>query len=397
MRIRDNRLAGEHEYVRKGCSIAHGLKPDAETSELEFGHPLRPTAIMITLFEFKTCPCAQSLSHSSHPESPPLARIGFPNHEQTSRLQTFGNPVQQRKLILSVNVEQYIQQNHGTANRQGELKHVSLFYSGDVPQRFTGNPCIRRPDFDAPQSHTRTIQIACLPSCCQQAQQDASTAANVQHNPLFRHPGGVSHEIGIDRIMQEFATDESSGKTPDGAIAFECLLRQLPEGVNLMLFIHDKNDAMSGISLPCSLCHRIVKISSPVTASENPVLMSQQDSLQIKTRAQFLENESIPAAGRYVFAYTITILNTGSRAARLLERHWLITDGHGKIQEVRGEGVVGETPHLEPGEGFRYTSAAMIETPVGIMQGEYRMVSDDGDFFDAEIPPFTLAVPRALH
>ena len=119
--------------------------------------------------------------------------------------------------------------------------------------------------------------------------------------------------------------------------------------------------------------------------------------MQIKARINYLEHESVPEDGRYVFAYTITILNSGNRAARLLERHWVITDGHGKVQEVRGPGVVGETPHLEPGEAFRYTSAAMLETPVGVMQGEYRMVSDDGDFFDAEIPAFTLAVPKALH
>ncbi|NJD08509.1 MAG: Co2+/Mg2+ efflux protein ApaG, partial [Methylococcaceae bacterium] len=83
--------------------------------------------------------------------------------------------------------------------------------------------------------------------------------------------------------------------------------------------------------------------------------------------------------------------------ARLLGRHWIITDANGKVQEVHGEGVVGEQPHLEPGESFRYTSAAMIETPVGFMQGEYRMLTDEGEPFDAEIPAFTLAVPRTLH
>ncbi len=125
--------------------------------------------------------------------------------------------------------------------------------------------------------------------------------------------------------------------------------------------------------------------------------MKKKHSIDVEAVANYLESQSTPEAGRYVFAYTVTIVNNGTVAARLLSRHWVITDGNGKVQDVRGEGVVGEQPHLSPGEAFRYTSAAMIETPVGTMQGEYQMVADDGDQFDAEISPFVLAMPRVLH
>ena len=98
-----------------------------------------------------------------------------------------------------------------------------------------------------------------------------------------------------------------------------------------------------------------------------------------------------------MFAYTITIRNEGPIAAKLLTRHWIITDANGKVQEVEGEGVVGEQPYLKPGQGFRYSSGAILETPVGVMQGRYRMVADGGDVFDAPIAPFTLAMPGMLH
>jgi len=125
--------------------------------------------------------------------------------------------------------------------------------------------------------------------------------------------------------------------------------------------------------------------------------MSKKHSIEIDTVSNYLESQSAPEAARYIFAYTVTIVNAGTVPAKLLSRHWVITDSNGKIQEVRGEGVVGEQPHLAPGEYFRYTSAAMIETPVGTMRGEYQMISDDGAHFDAEIAPFVLAVPRVLH
>ncbi len=120
-------------------------------------------------------------------------------------------------------------------------------------------------------------------------------------------------------------------------------------------------------------------------------------TIEIAVETNFVDEQSEPDEDRYVFAYTITIRNVGTVAARLLTRHWIITDANGHVQEVRGEGVVGEQPHLKPGEGFRYTSAAMIDTPVGSMHGSYQMVADDGFHFEAEIPAFSLSIPHTLH
>ena len=117
----------------------------------------------------------------------------------------------------------------------------------------------------------------------------------------------------------------------------------------------------------------------------------------IRVATNYIDEQSEPDSGRYVFAYTITISNNGTAAAKLMSRHWVITDANGKIQEVSGDGVVGEQPHLAPGEQFEYSSGAVLETPVGAMQGLYRMVADDGASFDAPIAPFTLAVPGLLH
>jgi ApaG protein len=119
--------------------------------------------------------------------------------------------------------------------------------------------------------------------------------------------------------------------------------------------------------------------------------------IKVAVRTQFVPQQSDADSARFVFAYTITISNTGRVRAKLLTRHWLITDANGKVQEVRGDGVVGEQPHLEPGQGFRYTSGTVLETPVGSMQGSYQMVADDGHKFDAPIAPFRLAVPGLLH
>ena len=110
----------------------------------------------------------------------------------------------------------------------------------------------------------------------------------------------------------------------------------------------------------------------------------------------YVEEQSDPREKRFVFSYTITIRNEGAVPARLLTRHWIITDANGKVQEVRGDGVVGEQPYLKPGQGFRYSSGAVIETPVGTMQGSYQMVADDGQHFDAPIAPFSLAMPGIL-
>lgn len=125
--------------------------------------------------------------------------------------------------------------------------------------------------------------------------------------------------------------------------------------------------------------------------------MTADYRIEIDVESEFLSAQSEPAEQRFVFAYTITIANTGQVTAQLLSRHWLITDGNGRVQEVRGDGVVGEQPTLAPGDRFRYSSGAMIETPVGAMEGKYRMRAEDGNEFDAPIPPFTLAVPNLLH
>lgn len=120
-------------------------------------------------------------------------------------------------------------------------------------------------------------------------------------------------------------------------------------------------------------------------------------NIKVKVDTAYIESQSNVERNRYVFAYTITIQNQGAIPAKLLTRHWIITDSNGKIQEVRGEGVIGEQPHLRPGEGFQYTSGTMLETPVGTMHGSYQMLADDGTEFDAEIEAFTLSIPRVLH
>ena len=126
-------------------------------------------------------------------------------------------------------------------------------------------------------------------------------------------------------------------------------------------------------------------------------MTSDNYKIRVVVDTSYLEEQSSPTEQRYVFSYTITIRNEGSVAARVMARHWIITDSNGKVQEVRGEGVVGEQPHLKPGQGFRYSSGAVLETPVGVMQGSYQMVSDDGDQFDAPVAAFRLAMPGLLH
>ena len=118
---------------------------------------------------------------------------------------------------------------------------------------------------------------------------------------------------------------------------------------------------------------------------------------QVDVETNYIPEQSDPDHDRYVFSYTITIRNEGTVPAKLLSRHWIITNADGKVEEVKGEGVVGEQPHLKPGDGFRYTSGTVLETPVGSMQGSYQMIADDGVEFEAEIKPFTLATPNTLH
>ena len=121
------------------------------------------------------------------------------------------------------------------------------------------------------------------------------------------------------------------------------------------------------------------------------------NNIHIDVHSQYIEEQSKPEKDYYVFAYTITIMNKGDRPAQLLNRHWVITDSNHKVQEVRGEGVVGEQPHLKPGEQFVYTSGTMLETSVGTMRGSYEMLSEDGTKFEAQVDEFVLSTPRVLH
>ena len=125
--------------------------------------------------------------------------------------------------------------------------------------------------------------------------------------------------------------------------------------------------------------------------------MDPKYNIDVNVETRYLEEHSDPSASNYVFSYTITITNRGTVGAQLMTRHWIVTDSDEQVQHVRGDGVVGEQPHLKPGEWFRYTSGTVLETPVGTMVGSYQMVADDKTEFDAEIPQFVLSAPRTLH
>ena len=124
---------------------------------------------------------------------------------------------------------------------------------------------------------------------------------------------------------------------------------------------------------------------------------SRKYDVTVAVKSAYVAEHSDPARNHYVFAYTITITNTGAVAAQLVSRHWIITDAEQKVQEVKGLGVVGQQPLLQPGESFEYTSGTSLSTAVGTMRGTYQMVAGDGKTFDAEIPLFTLSMPRVLH
>jgi ApaG protein len=143
--------------------------------------------------------------------------------------------------------------------------------------------------------------------------------------------------------------------------------------------------------------HVIALHSTHSIPSSKPVAEGTKYHISINVDTAYLTDQSDPAADRYVFSYTINIANTGTVAAQLISRHWIITDAENVVQEVKGLGVVGEQPLLQPGESFEYTSGTALATPVGTMHGTYQMVAEDGNKFDAEIPPFTLSMPRVLH
>jgi ApaG protein len=121
------------------------------------------------------------------------------------------------------------------------------------------------------------------------------------------------------------------------------------------------------------------------------------NKIDVDVHPAYIAEQSDPDNDHYVFSYTVTIRNNGSVPAKLLTRHWIITDGDGQVQEVKGDGVIGEQPHIQPGEGYQYTSGTFMNTPIGTMHGSYQMLSDTGEKFDAEIPAFRLAVPNTLH
>ncbi|MEG3637725.1 Co2+/Mg2+ efflux protein ApaG [Magnetococcus sp. PR-3] len=126
-------------------------------------------------------------------------------------------------------------------------------------------------------------------------------------------------------------------------------------------------------------------------------MVSNKYSIDVEVESTYLPDQSLPNHDQYVFAYTVTIRNRGSEGAKLLSRHWIISDANGLEQEVRGDGVVGEQPHLSPGESYQYTSGTPLATPMGSMRGSYQMVADDGTEFDATISPFALFGPATLH
>ncbi len=125
--------------------------------------------------------------------------------------------------------------------------------------------------------------------------------------------------------------------------------------------------------------------------------MNDSPRVCVQVQSVYIATHSSPEDERYVFAYTITVRNLGRNTVQLVGRYWLITNGNGEASEVEGEGVVGEQPYIEPGDEFQYTSGAVLETPLGTMQGHYVMVDNEGESFQVEIPVFRLAVPSHVH
>ena len=125
--------------------------------------------------------------------------------------------------------------------------------------------------------------------------------------------------------------------------------------------------------------------------------MLPNKDIKVSVETQYLEEQSDSMEDRHVFVYTVTIENKGDTSAQLISRHWIITDSNQKVQEVKGEGVVGEQPYLHPGTRFSYTSGTVLETPLGTMRGSYQMLAEDGSEFEAEIKEFLLSAPRIIH
>ncbi len=119
--------------------------------------------------------------------------------------------------------------------------------------------------------------------------------------------------------------------------------------------------------------------------------------IQVSVETEYLSGQSQPEEERFAFAYHITIENQGTGPAQLLSRHWIIVDANQERQEVRGDGVIGEQPLIEAGESYQYTSGVMLDTPIGTMQGSYQLVDDQGEHFEAQIKPFLLSTPHAVH
>jgi len=145
--------------------------------------------------------------------------------------------------------------------------------------------------------------------------------------------------------------------------------------------------------------HEEAVVTMAIMLAHGMVRMADETQYEIRIEpvSTYVAEQSDPSRDQFVFSYTIRITNVGTVAARLVSRHWIITDGEHRVQEVRGAGVIGQQPRLAPGESFEYTSGASQTTPVGTKRGSYQMVAEDGREFDAAIPPFTLSVPRTLH
>jgi len=144
-------------------------------------------------------------------------------------------------------------------------------------------------------------------------------------------------------------------------------------------------------------CRALALVRSREIVWNDRMVAEKKYDVAVSSQTLYVPEQSDEEHSRFVFAYTITIRNNGSIPAQLVSRHWIITDGRNQVQEVRGLGVVGAQPLIKPGERFEYTSGTAIATPVGTMKGSYQMVAEDGTHFDAEIPEFTLSVPRVLH